>query len=706
MATDVLRRAAAKARVGAVLGLAERGWRLLPCAARAKTPLLENWSALASSDPDVIRGWAQKHLDCNWGVATGMVSGLVVIDVDGEEGRASLAGLEKQNRVLPATLTVETGRPDGGEHLYYRLPPEVDVRNDQSGKIGPHIDIRGTGGYVVCPPSVHATGKHYRFVNLDAQIAELPGWVLERLAVRQRQGLQAVDGGGAVSKGGRTNRLVSLAGSMNKRGMSPEAIEAALLAENEVSCSPPLPKSKVRVIALDIPKRYPVGETTTPSAPAAPRMTPEEAAEPTANLLEVCCAWIRRYIIVSEEQALIMAAWILHTHAFDAAETTPYLHITAPERECGKSNLMETLEAIAYLPVSSRGMTTAALVRTIAAKQPTLFLDEMDTQLGGNKEYTEAVRGILNAGFRKGGVFHKCVGKEYELKEFNVYCPKCFAGIGQLPDTVASRSIVIEMRRKLPSETVEPLRQKAVRAAASPIKRELEAWSGRGAANLLYEIQPAPIASLGARQNDIVEPLLAIAQLAGDGWLQKLTRALETVFKAVVTEDGSMGATLLADIRSVFIAAAEDQMPSKLLAERLCEIEGGPWADWSYGKGMSANPLARQLRKFKIYPHNIRIVCEVVKGYTRADFDDAWERYCPRISVQTATTLHPASLLTETAIPKRYTPPTVADAKNASDPHKQQAVAAVADSNGEKLEAGISGDDEQLGEPDREKGEV
>jgi len=118
---------------------------------------------------------------------------------------------------------------------------------------------------------------------------------------------------------------------------------------------------------------------------------------------------------------------------FDAAETTPYLHITAPEKACGKSRLMEALEALSAAPIRSGGMTAAALVRTIEAKKPTIFLDEMDAQLGGDKEFAEAIRGILNEGFRKGGIFYKCVGKDFDLKGFRVYCPKCFAGIDSCP---------------------------------------------------------------------------------------------------------------------------------------------------------------------------------------------------------------------------------------------------------------------------------
>ncbi len=415
-----------------------------------------------------------------------------------------------------------------------------------------------------------------------------------------------------------------------------------------------------------------------PITEVQPTTTLADAARITGQLLDQCRGWIQRYIVVSDEQAVIMAAWVLHTYVFDAAETTPYIHITAPERECGKSRLMETLEALAAAPVRSGGMTAAALVRTIEAKRPTIFLDEMDAQLGGDKEYAEAIRGILNEGFRKGGVFYKCVGKDFQLKAFFVYCPKCFAGIGALPDTVSSRSIIIEMRRKLPAEAVEPFRQRAIKAAAEPIRAALEEWASQGAVALLQEIEPAPIASLSDRQNDIAEPLLAIAQLAEGRWLQRLTAALQAIFKAASSDDGSIGATLLADIRTVFSGHTMDRIPSKLLAEHLCGIEGRPWAEWSHGKGLTANNLARQLKRFSVYPQTIRVGSETPKGYRRSDFEDVWSRYCPSPSFQAATSPQPASSLAEAAFSKRNTHPSVAVAKTTSNPREQRTVADVA----------------------------
>jgi hypothetical protein len=354
-----------------------------------------------------------------------------------------------------------------------------------------------------------------------------------------------------------------------------------------------------------------------------------EMARITGELLDKCKAWIRRYIVVSDEQAFILATWILHTHTFDAAETTPYINITAPDRECAKSRLMETLECLVANPIRSGGWAPAAIVRIVKDRnRPTMFLDEIDSQFGASKQYAEAVRGILNEGFRKKGVFIKCVGDDFTPTEFPVFSPKCFAGIGRLPDTVASRSIPIEMTRKLPGEKIQSFREREVTVAALPIRKAVAAWATPDVINLLQDSRPAPIASLGDRQNDIVEPLLCIAQLAGDEWLQRLTNALETVFKVNALEEQSIGTSLLTDIRSVFDEMQQDTLDSESLALELCEILESPWASLANGRKMTPHLLARMLRRFRIMPTKYRIGTGTYRGYKRADFEDLWLRYC------------------------------------------------------------------------------
>jgi hypothetical protein len=329
-------------------------------------------------------------------------------------------------------------------------------------------------------------------------------------------------------------------------------------------------KEELQKLIADAPVWTPQASATQPS------MTPETAAIATAQLLDAIKSWILTYVVISEEQAAILAVWVLHTYVLDASDITPYIHITAPEKESGKSLLMDVLAAVACNPIRSGGMTAAALVRMVDKFHPTVFLDEMDAAIGGDKEFAEAQRGILNEGFKRGGRFFKCDGKDHELRAFEVFSCKCFAGIGKLPDTVTSRSIVIEMRRKLTTESVAPFRQRVVKIEAAPLRSSLDAWASKGPAALLQKIEPTPIPDLGDRQNDICEPLLAIAKLAGKTYLQRLVGALLVVFGASGAEDASIGVALLRDIRAVFEEHLDDKIPSVSLALALGSIEGSP----------------------------------------------------------------------------------------------------------------------------------
>jgi hypothetical protein len=354
----------------------------------------------------------------------------------------------------------------------------------------------------------------------------------------------------------------------------------------------------------------------------------------TAALLQLCHSWVRRYVVLSAEQCIVVAAWILHTWVIEAAECTPYLHITAPEKGCGKSRLLETLEFVVCRPCKTGGISAAALVRTVDSESPTLLLDEFDAALGADKEYSEALRGILNEGFRRGGNFRKVEGKNHQLRVFQVFGAKAIAGIGRIPDTVASRSIVIEMRRKTHTEGVEPFRQRDVRAAARTLAESLHAWASPERLQILREARPLMPNELSDRQKDISEPLLAIAELAGGEWSEILRRALVVLFGSASSEDDSSGVMLLSDIRSVFEereagGPKQRAMHSADLAAALCQREGRPWADWAKGRGMDANRLAKQLKKYGISPQSIRLDGKNQKGYWRDSFEDVWVRYCP-----------------------------------------------------------------------------
>jgi hypothetical protein len=184
-----------------------------------------------------------------------------------------------------------------------------------------------------------------------------------------------------------------------------------------------------------------------------------------AELLVKLIKFIRRFVALSEAKALVIALWIVHTHTLDAAETTPYLNISSAEKRSGKTRLLEVLSLLVARAWFTGRVTSAVLVRKVAAETPALLLDESDAAFKGNREYAETLRGVLNAGFRRGGVASLCVGQGANLayKDFPVFCAKAIAGIGTLPDTVADRSIPIELRRRRQSERVERFRLRKVR---------------------------------------------------------------------------------------------------------------------------------------------------------------------------------------------------------------------------------------------------
>lgn len=261
----------------AALDYAARGWLVIPlhtptpdgCScgkadcppkSHGKHPRTAHGLKDASRDPATIREWWTHWPDANIGIVTGPESGILVLDVDGKQGEESLIQFERRGSHLPDTYTIRTG--GGGQHIYFLWPEGANVRNSQS-KIASELDIRGQGGYVVAPPSLHASGARYEINESAIPPAPCPEWLLS--LIREPQGAQNGQSarkagtvtGAPIGKGGRTNHLVSLAGTMHKRDMDPAAIEAALLTENTAKCSPPLPDEKVRAIARDIPARYP-----------------------------------------------------------------------------------------------------------------------------------------------------------------------------------------------------------------------------------------------------------------------------------------------------------------------------------------------------------------------------------------------------------------------------------------------------------------
>jgi putative DNA primase/helicase len=217
----------------------------------------------ASRDEHTVRSWWTEYRLANIGGVTGAASGRVVLDVDpGHGGTESLVRLTHDHEVLPETVQHETG--GGGVHLIFRDPGSIQ---SSAGKLGAGLDVRGEGGYIVLPPSNHASGARYTVTRGrsadEVSEALLPDWLttLLRVSVRRVGPGTAMVVEERIPEGRRHSELLSLAGSMRRRGMSPAAIAAALLAENSARCEPPLSEAEVWEIARSV-VRYPAGASS------------------------------------------------------------------------------------------------------------------------------------------------------------------------------------------------------------------------------------------------------------------------------------------------------------------------------------------------------------------------------------------------------------------------------------------------------------
>jgi len=366
-----------------------------------------------------------------------------------------------------------------------------------------------------------------------------------------------------------------------------------------------------------------------------------DASPNGAALLGKVALFIRRFVSVSDSQNVVLSLWVAHTHSFVTADCTPYMAITSAEKQCGKTRLLEVLDVLVANSWLTGQVTAAVLARKISDDvPPTLLLDESDAAFAGEKEYVEALRGVLNSGYRKGGKYSRCVGQgtKMEVRDFSSFCPKAIAGIGKLPDTIADRSIPIRLKRAARGEGVARFRRREVLPEAEQLRNDLHIWC-TSLDNILEHGRPELPDELTDRKQDVAEPLLAIADAAGGEWPSMARRALvELCAEARALED-SNGTRLLSDVRDIFNDHGIDRIPSCELATALAEIETSPWADWSNGKPISKGKLARLLGRFGITPGNIRQPDgKVPKGYHRDDFTDAWERYLPADTPQSPFT--------------------------------------------------------------------
>lgn len=349
-----------------------------------------------------------------------------------------------------------------------------------------------------------------------------------------------------------------------------------------------------------------------------------------------------RYVAFPNEHArLAVALWVLHCHAIDAAESTPRLAFLSPEKGSGKTRALEVLGLVVPRPMHAVNMSASALYRLVADKQPTLLLDEADTYLGNTiAKQHEDLRGLINAGHRRGAMVYRSevAGKAVKVVDFPAFAACALAGIGDLPDTILDRAIIVAMKRRAPDEHVEPFRERIARAEVADLPERIADWAKQYVETPRSEWPVMPT-GISDRAADVWEPLLAIADEAGGDWPHRARDAALSLNAARAQRDPSLGVQLLADCRRLFNALGVDRLATEQLVHELTQLDDSPWGDLR-GKPLDARGLAKRLRRYDVRPGDHRFDDAVRKGYLREDFHDAWQRYLPVADV--ADVAHPA----------------------------------------------------------------
>jgi len=356
-----------------------------------------------------------------------------------------------------------------------------------------------------------------------------------------------------------------------------------------------------------------------------PLVSPSISDICVADLLDEVERFIGRFVSYPSAAARVAhALWIAHTWLMDHWDSTPRLAALSPEPGSGKSRLLEVTEPLVPRAIHAVNTTPAYLFRKVSDPDgpPTILYDEIDTVFGPKAVGNEDIRGMLNAGHRRGAMAGRCVtrGKIIETEELPAYCAVALAGLNDLPDTLMTRSIVIRMRRRAPNEYTEPWRQRRNGAEAKSIAERLRAWA-RCITSVSFAEPPLGIED---RNADVWEPLLTVAALAGGKWPEKARVAAVALVASAAEHTQSIGVQLLADLRKIF--KSERRLGTEAIIQKLFALPESPWCDLR-GKPLDARSLRRYLRPYDVKPKQLREGDRNIRGYERSDFDDAWSRY-------------------------------------------------------------------------------
>jgi hypothetical protein len=352
------------------------------------------------------------------------------------------------------------------------------------------------------------------------------------------------------------------------------------------------------------------------------------------SLLNELHSALSRYVIFPSPAATdAVTLYITATHAQTVWEHATRLVIKSPIKRCGKTRLQEVARETVHNPLPTTNISPAALVRSITENEPpTLILDEADTVFGKKDQRSEGaedLRGILNSGHSRGWPYVRWDATARKRELCPTFSMAIIGGIGDMPDTIEDRAVVISMRRRAPGEKVAQWRSRRVVPKLRELRDRLHAWVISQHEALAQAEPELPVEDRAA---DTWESLVAIADAAGGAWPDRARSACRAIVgDADDDEPHTAGERLLPDLRTIFGDAGF--LYTTTIIKGLTDIEDGGWSEWRRGPGgrepINARGLAALLKPYKIRPRDGREGGNGPqrKGYYRAHLTDAFARY-------------------------------------------------------------------------------
>lgn len=354
-------------------------------------------------------------------------------------------------------------------------------------------------------------------------------------------------------------------------------------------------------------------------------------SDPSGQVMDEVHTFLGRFVAYPSDHARVAhCLWIAHTHLMDAWESTPRLAFLSPEPGSGKTRALELTETLVPRPVEAINATPAYMFRKISDPDglPTILYDEIDTVFGPRAKEHEELRGVINAGHRRGAVAGRCVmrGKTVETEELPAFCAIAMAGLGNLPDTILSRCVIFRMRRRAPSEHVESYRRRVHAKEGNQLRDRLAAWARQ--IRTCLNTNPSMPDGIEDRNADVWESLLSVADAAGGDWSKRARVAAVALVADAKGGQPSLGIRLLVDLKTVF--ADRDRLWTMDILSALNNLEESPWGDLK-GKPIDPRRLSNLLRPYGVKSDQVKINGVNQHGYTRESLWDAWVRYLPRV---------------------------------------------------------------------------